>query len=120
MLPFSITKSGTVIINADRQKEKVSHWLAVNFLPKSSSAYFFGSYGIIPLVHDIAAFMIRNCYVWDYNWRQLQGLKCNVCGKYCCLFAPYIDQGLTVKQFVGIFEGASADRQIVRALASKF
>jgi len=33
MLPRSVTKSGTVIINADYHTEKFSHWLAVHFLP---------------------------------------------------------------------------------------
>jgi len=41
MLPRSVTQTGTVIINADPHTEKGSHWLAVHFLPKSSSAYFF-------------------------------------------------------------------------------
>ena len=41
MLPRSVTQTGTVIINTDPHTEKGSHWLAVHFLPKSSSAYFF-------------------------------------------------------------------------------
>jgi len=63
MLPRSVTQSGTVIMNADPHTEKVSHWLPEHFLPKSSSAYFFDSYGIVPLVPDIAAFIRRNCAV---------------------------------------------------------
>jgi len=104
MLLRSVTQSGTVI-----------------FLPKSSSAYLFDSYGIVLLVPDIAAFIRRNSTVWDYNRRQLQGLTSNICGKYCYLFALYMDRGFTAKQFVGQFEGASlADRQIVRTFASEF
>ena len=98
-----------------------SHWLAVHFLPKSSSAYFFDSYGIIPLVPNKAAFIRRNCKVWHYNRRKLEGLTSNICGKYFCLFALYMDRGFTAKQFVGEFDGASsADRQIFRAFASEF
>ena len=93
-----------------------------HFLQKYSSAYFFDSYGVVPLVPDIAVFMRRNCTVWDYNRRQLQGLTGNICGKYCCLLALYMDRGFTPKQFVGQFDGASSavDRQIVRAFASEF
>ena len=102
MSPRSVTQSGTVIT------EKGSHWQAVHFVPKSSSAYFLDSYGIVPLVPDIAAFIRRNCIVLDYNRRQLNGLTTNFCGKYCCLFAVYVDRGFTAKQFVGQFDGASS------------
>jgi len=91
------------------------------FFPKSSSAYYFDSYGILPLIPDIEAFIRRNCTVWDYNKRQLQGLTSNIYGKYCCLFALYMDRWFTARQFVGQHEGSSsADRQIVRAFASQF
>ena len=90
------------------------------FFPKSSCAYYFDSYGILPLVPDIEAFLHRNCTVWDYNKRQLQGLTSNTCGKYCCLFALYMDRGFTAEQFVGQFDGASsAHREIFRAFASE-
>ena len=83
LLPHSIAHACTVIINADPLTEKGSHWLAVQFLPKSSSAYCFVSYGLPPtLVPAIHEFIRRNCAVWDYNRRQLQGLTSNVCGKY--------------------------------------
>ena len=120
MLPRSVTEIATVIINADPHTEKGTHWLAVHFLPKSSSACFFESYGIIPLVADITGFIRRNCTVWDYNRGQLHCLKSNVCGKYCCLFALYTDRGSPPKQFIGQFGGASADRQIDQAFASEF
>jgi len=88
-LPQSVSQSGTVIINADPQTEKVSHWLAVLFRPKSASSYYFDSYGFVPLVPDIQAFIRRNSTVSNYNKKQLQGLTSNVCGKYCGLFALY-------------------------------
>jgi len=50
LLPQSITRTSTVIINADLHAEGVSHWLGVHFRPKSSSAFYFDSYGIVPLV----------------------------------------------------------------------
>ena len=45
---------------------------------------------LVPAIHE---FIRRNCAVWDYNSRHLQGLTSNVCGKYCCLFALYADRG---------------------------
>jgi len=93
MLPPSVTQSGTVIIKSDPHTEKGSHWLAVHYLPKSSSAFFFDSYGIEQLFLDIAAFIRRNSTVSDYDGRQLKGLTSNIYGKYCCLFALYMDRG---------------------------
>ena len=88
LLPHTIAHAFTVIINADPHAEKSSHWLAVQFVPKSSSAYYFDSYGMPPtLVPAIHAYIRRNCTIWDYNRRQLQGLTSNVGGKYCYPFA---------------------------------
>lgn len=78
MLPRYVTHTGKVIINTDRHTEKVSHWLAIHSLPKSQCNYFFDSYGILPLVPDIIAFIERNCTVWNYDGRHLQGLTSNV------------------------------------------
>ena len=68
LLPHSIAHACTVIINADPQTGKGSHWVAVQFQPKSSSAYYFDSYGMPPtLVPAIHEFIRRNCAGWDYN-----------------------------------------------------
>ena len=65
LLPHSISHTYTVIINADPHTKQGSHWLAVRFMPKSSSAYYFDSYGIPPtLVPAIHEFISRNCTVW--------------------------------------------------------
>jgi len=42
-----------------------------------------------------------------------------VCGKYCCLFAMYMDRGYTGKQFVGFTPGL-ADQQVEQLFASEF
>ena len=93
LLTHSFAQTGIVIINADPHTGKVSHWLAIRFLPMFSSAHFFHSYGILPLVPAIQKFIRLNFTVWDYNKRQLQGLTSNVCGKFCWLFALCMDWG---------------------------
>ena len=109
----------TVIINADPHTEKGSHWLAVLLLPRSSSAYYFDSYGMPPtLVPAIQEFIRHNCTVSDYNRSQLQGLTSNVCGKYCCLFALYADRGYDPSQIVLLL--VAGDRQIERAFLVEF
>ena len=78
LLPSWITKICTDIANADYHTEGGSHWLAIHFRLKSSSAYYFDSYGIVPLVSDIQNFIRRKCTKWDHNGRQLQGLNSDV------------------------------------------
>jgi len=111
LLPRSITKTFTVIVNADPHTKGGSYWLAVHFQPKSSYACYFDSYGIVPFVPDIVDFVQRNSTIWDRNKRQLQSLRSDVCGKYCCLFALYMDRGYTPQQFVALF-GTPTDRQV--------
>jgi len=120
ILPNSIVWSGTVIINAEPHTEKGSHWLAIHFEPKASSAYYFDSYGISPIVPALHAFLKRNCTVWVYNTVQPQGLTSSVCGQYCCLFALYMDKGYTPKQFVGLLKANIADQQIKKLFSSEF
>jgi hypothetical protein len=53
LLPHSIQQAGTVIINTDPHTEKGSHWPAIHLQPKSSKAFYFGSYGHPPSNFDI-------------------------------------------------------------------
>jgi len=91
--PHSIARNCNVIIDADPQTERFSHCLVVHFRPKSSSPYYFDSYGIIQLVPEIQVSIKRNCTICDHNRSQLQGLTSNFSGKYCCPFALYMDRG---------------------------
>ena len=91
----STLKPCTLIVNADPHTEGVSHWLAIRLTPRSSSAYYFDSNGIIPLAPSIQDFLHQICITWQYNKRQLQGLTSAVCGQYCCLFTIFMDRGYT-------------------------
>jgi len=53
LLPQSITRTTTIIVNADARTDGGSHWLGVDFRPKSSSANYFDSYVIVPIVPSI-------------------------------------------------------------------
>jgi len=105
--------------NADPHTKGGSHWLAVHFQTKSSYAYNFDSYGIVPFVPAIVDFFQRNSTTWDRNKRQLQSLTSDVCGKYCCLFVLYMDRDYTPQQFVALF-GKPADPQVEEMFAAEF
>ena len=68
---------------------------------------------------DILAFVTRNCTIWDHNKRTLQSLTSDVCGKYCCLFALYMDRGYIPQEFVALF-GDAADRQVEKMFTAEF
>jgi hypothetical protein len=118
--PHIIKRCGPVIINTDPHTESCSHWLAVRIEPQSSHAYYFDSCAIPPFLPSIQAFWRRNYTVCEYNSVKLQGLTSTVCGKYCCLFALYVDRGYAPKQFAALFTPASADLQVNNMFASEF
>jgi len=120
-LPRSITKTCTLIFSADPHTEVGSQWLAIHFRRKSSRAYYFDSYGIVPFVTDILVFIRRNCTTWAHKKRHLQFLTSYVYGTYCCLFRLYMDRGYTLKQFVALFStDDAAHRQVNRIFTSEF
>jgi hypothetical protein len=121
MLPHSIKlQTGTVVINADPHTREGSHWLTIHFQRKSSTAFYFDSYGQPPSDSNIQAFIRRNCAVWGYNTSLLQGPTSVVCGHYCCLFALNMDRGFTPQQFVRFFTLGYADHQVNRMFADYF
>jgi hypothetical protein len=93
LTPPSVTVAANLIVYTDPHTSQGSHWLAISLQPRSYSGHFFDSYGLPPLIPNITDFLIRTCTVWDYNPTQMQGLTSSVCGKYCCLFAVYMDRG---------------------------
>jgi hypothetical protein len=112
LLPtHAIIRNGTVIVNADPHTRSGSHWLAIRLEPKSSSAFYFDSYGLPPLVPAVQSFLRRTSSVWEYN-TQLQGLTSTACGHYCCLFALCLDEGLSPRQFVSLFGALHADEGV--------
>ena len=120
ILPPSITRSATLIVNTDPLIAKRTHWLGIHPQPRSYSGYFFDSYGLPPLIPSILTFLRRTCSVWEYNTTQLQEWTCNVCEHYCCIFALYMHRGYSPRQFEGLFDPATADSQISRLFALEF
>jgi hypothetical protein len=119
LLPHSITMPSIIIVNTDNHTQPGTHGLAIRLEPRSSTAFYFDSYGLAPDIPDIQSSR-RNCTVLNYNNAQLQGPLSTVCGKYCSLFALYMDRGITSRQFVGLFTPGLADRQVEDLFAHEF
>jgi len=64
LLSHSITQLVTIIFTCDPHNENGSHWLAINFQPKSFSGFYFDSYGLHPYIPSIHYLLKRNCSVW--------------------------------------------------------
>jgi hypothetical protein len=121
LIPHSVIRSGSLIINTDPHTEKGTHWLAIQIQPISYSSFFFDSYGFQPIIPTIQTFLRGNRIVNKYNKVRLQGLFSDVCGKYCCLFALYMDRGYTTKQFVSLFDAhGHAHSQFSTMFTSEF
>jgi len=120
LLPTTIHKTGTVIINADPHTREGLHWLAIHFEIPLSGASYFDSYGRPDSDHNILSFIKRNAAIWGYNSISLQGPTNVVCGQYCCLFTRYMDKRITPLQFVRLFTADGADRQAVEMFKAHF
>ena len=120
LLPHPITRSGSIIVNTDPHTEKGSQLLAIHSEPKSSSAFYFDSYGISPNKLAIKYFFTHNCTVWNHNTVQLQGLTSTVCCQSCSLFTLYMDRGYIPKHFIDFFAADIADRQVNEIFTSEF
>jgi len=114
LLPTSIHKTGTVIINANPHNREGSHWFAIRFEYPLSTSFYFDSYGRAPSDPNILSFKKHNSAIWAYNTSSLQGPTSVVCCHFCCLFTCYMDKGITPLQFVRLFTADVADRQAVQ------
>jgi len=65
-------------------------------------------------------FIRCNGTTWNHTRRQLQVLTIVVYGKYCCLFALYMDRGHTPKQFVSLFDAWNLDRHVEGMYVTEF
>jgi hypothetical protein len=110
----------TLIINTDVHNGPGSHWVTVHLNTRSSTGYYFDSYGLFPLVSAIRHYLRRNCTLWNYNTRTLQGFTTDVCEQYACLFALCMDRGLGPRQFVDLFGTTEPDLQVEATFVREF
>jgi hypothetical protein len=123
LLPHSVTRPGTLIVNADSHAQTGSHWLAISIQPVSYTVFFMDSFGLPPsafVAQEITVFLTRNCAVFDHNRVRLQGLYSRTCGKYCWLFALYMDTRYSPYHFIHLFTAGDADAQVHRFFRSEF
>jgi hypothetical protein len=121
LLPkYPFARPGTLVLNTDRHTESASHCLAIHLQPRSSIAYSLDSYGLPPLIPSIQTFINRICNVWDYNSVKLQGTNKAVCGKYCCLFALFMNKVYSPQQFIVHIGTVDTDKRVSEMCKAEF
>ena len=55
----------TLIVKSDAHTETGSHWGDVHLDTRSSTCYYFDSYGLFPLVPAIRRFLRQACTLWS-------------------------------------------------------
>ena len=107
------------IFNVDDSKKIGSHWLAV-FVDDKSRGYYFDSYGLPPLVPNIAHTLRKNCKTFQFNDRQLQSDFSSVCGDFCLMFLYYMCFGIELQTFFDQFsENLRSNDDIAREFVEK-
>ena len=89
LLPLSVLQqTGTVILNTDPHTQQGTHWLAIHFQPKSSTAFYFDSYGQPPPSDlNILSFLTRNLLSGIITLHHCKGLQAS-CAVTTVAFSP--------------------------------
>ena len=120
ILPHSITRSVTLTVNKDPHTAKGTHWLAIHLQPRSYSGYFFDSYGLSPLIPSILTFLRRVSPSGNTTRPSCKDGPVQSAANTAVYSHSTWTAGTTPQQFVGLFDAATADRQISRLFASEF
>jgi len=92
LLQSTLIKPSIIVINLDKHFMPGSHWVALCF---SDSVYaeYFDSYGLPPYKLEIMLYLQNHSISWTFNRQRLKGFTSNVCGHFCCLYAPHRARG---------------------------
>ncbi len=103
MLPKKIKLPIGLVINLSTSKEAGSHWVALT-VDEEKKAFYFDSYGLPPITNSsVEKFIHKNSKSFDFNRKQLQQEKSDVCGKYAAMFVLSFFLGNSPQDFVKDF-----------------
>lgn len=114
------TRPALIICNTDEHYKPGQHWIAIYLLDENTIEYF-DSFGMYPSNLYINLFIRENCNVMVSNNTIIQGLFSKYCGHYCALFLYCRCRGISMKNFLSIFEypDLMKNDEIVRKMFGK-
>jgi hypothetical protein len=75
LLPHSITVPCSIIVNTDKHTQAGTHLQAICLEHRSSTVFYFKSYGLSPDIIDMQSFLRRNCTVLYSLWKLLLSVR---------------------------------------------
>lgn len=122
-LPKHISKRPcALIVNTQPSHMSGEHWVCMYFDVYNNVDYF-DSFGLLPFVPEIEAFVLNNSKHQYYNLRRLQSSDSSVCGLYCLYFLYFKMRRVKVSTILDIFHFqnfAYNDRIVCKFLARVF
>lgn len=100
-IPMIITPPVYMISNLDPDTKPGSHWIAI-FIDCNGVGEYFDTFGRKPEGYHLS-FLKRNARRWCYNNKAVQSVFSTVCGEYCLLYLYFKFRGMTLTNFVQIF-----------------
>ena len=83
------------VCNTDPHTDEGEHWIAI-YVDDDGSGEYFDSYGLPPLHATFTNFLNKQCTMWTYNDKRLQGLASTVCGQYCIFYLMHRCRGFSM------------------------
>ena len=90
------------VCNLDNSDSPGSHWVVVEFDHKTSTVYYFDSYGLGPLHQDILTKLATDANKVIWNNKTLQSNNTSVCGQYCILFCLLRASGYSFERTINL------------------
>lgn len=109
-LPRTVTRPSLLIANTDPKRKPGAHWVAF-YIDTNGYGEYFDSYGLPPIVETHRQFLDRQCTTWTWNSVELQSYTSRVCGEYCVLYLAHKARGLSLNDFMCIYERRASNNK---------
>ena len=96
------------VVNTDKSTEPGEHWGVVGVL--SRIGFYFSSFGNQPTESQVVKFLKSNADCWLFSNKRLQSTSSSTCGLYCVMLIKAMAQGLSLQDFLNIFDESSPDK----------
>ena len=103
---------GLYVCNTDPSNLPGQHWIVISVSNDREGEYF-DSFGLAPQKEEFLHFLNKNTDRWNYNKKPLQHPFSTVCGHYCILYALNFSKGMSMNNFLALFNKNLYENDIV-------